>query len=140
MSYVKTVWANGDIITAAKLNNMESGIEAANAPEAVPTLTITWTNGGDTLTIPKAEIDYIASNCPSKIKQIDIEEGSDPVIGYSSLAGSGPDSVIYTRVESSDPASQTITLCVALSITSSDVYFEGDLLTLSGDNYVYNAN
>lgn len=29
MSYVKTVWETGDVITAAKLNNMEGGIEAA---------------------------------------------------------------------------------------------------------------
>ena len=29
MSYTKQTWANGDIITAEKLNRMESGIEAA---------------------------------------------------------------------------------------------------------------
>ena len=29
MSYTKNTWANGDTITAAKLNNMENGIEAA---------------------------------------------------------------------------------------------------------------
>lgn len=29
MSYVKNTWANGDVITAAKLNNMEDGIEEA---------------------------------------------------------------------------------------------------------------
>ena len=29
MSYVKTVWETGDIITAEKLNNAESGIEDA---------------------------------------------------------------------------------------------------------------
>lgn len=29
MSYVKTVWETGDVITAEKLNNAESGIEAA---------------------------------------------------------------------------------------------------------------
>ena len=28
MSYVKTVWKTGDVITAEKLNNMESGIGA----------------------------------------------------------------------------------------------------------------
>ena len=28
MAYEKTTWANGDIITAAKLNNMEDGIES----------------------------------------------------------------------------------------------------------------
>lgn len=29
MAYVKTNWQTGDVITAGKLNNMESGIEAA---------------------------------------------------------------------------------------------------------------
>lgn len=31
MSYVKTTWATGDVITAEKLNNMEGGIGAAEA-------------------------------------------------------------------------------------------------------------
>ena len=31
MAYTKTVWETGDVITAAKLNNAEDGIEAANA-------------------------------------------------------------------------------------------------------------
>ena len=29
MSYTKNTWANGDVITAAKLNNMEDGIASA---------------------------------------------------------------------------------------------------------------
>ena len=28
MSYVKNIWANGDVITAEKLNNMETGIDS----------------------------------------------------------------------------------------------------------------
>lgn len=30
MAYTKTVWQTGDVITAEKLNNMESGIEKAH--------------------------------------------------------------------------------------------------------------
>lgn len=30
MAYVKTTWETGDVITAEKLNNMESGIETAD--------------------------------------------------------------------------------------------------------------
>lgn len=30
MSYDKNTWAKGDVITAAKLNNMENGIESAS--------------------------------------------------------------------------------------------------------------
>lgn len=45
MAYVKTVWATGDVITAAKLNNAENGIEAtaivadAALPKAGGTMT-----------------------------------------------------------------------------------------------------
>lgn len=31
MAYVKTTWQTGDVITAAKLNNMEDGIEDASS-------------------------------------------------------------------------------------------------------------
>ena len=39
MSYNKTTWANGDVITAEKLNNIESGVEEANSPLVV---NFTW--------------------------------------------------------------------------------------------------
>lgn len=48
MAYVKTTWATGDKITAVKLNNMESGIEAANA---VPFKYITATFADGALTV-----------------------------------------------------------------------------------------
>ena len=35
MSYTPNTWQDGDTITAAKLNNMESGIENANTPFVV---------------------------------------------------------------------------------------------------------
>lgn len=31
MSYIKNTWANGDVITAAKLNNIEDGIDSIQA-------------------------------------------------------------------------------------------------------------
>lgn len=31
MAYTKTTWNTGDVITADKLNNLESGVAAANA-------------------------------------------------------------------------------------------------------------
>lgn len=31
MSYVKTVWETGDVITAEKLNNLENGVEAVGS-------------------------------------------------------------------------------------------------------------
>ena len=34
MSYEKQTWANGDVITAEKLNHIEDGVDAASFPEA----------------------------------------------------------------------------------------------------------
>lgn len=48
MSYTKTTWANGDTITAEKLNNAESGIEEINMSYEKQT----WSNG-DTITAEK---------------------------------------------------------------------------------------
>ena len=48
MSYVKTEWDNGDIITAEKLNNAEIGIEEINMSYEKQT----WSNG-DTITAEK---------------------------------------------------------------------------------------
>lgn len=43
MAYTKTVWQTGDVITAAKLNNAEDGIEAASPIEVLQE----WTRGDD---------------------------------------------------------------------------------------------
>ena len=32
MAYTKNTWASGDVVTSAKLNHMENGIEAASSP------------------------------------------------------------------------------------------------------------
>ena len=44
MSYTKTTWVTGDIITADKLNNMENGINGSYP------LLVTYTSDGDTTT------------------------------------------------------------------------------------------
>lgn len=38
MSYVKTVWETGDVITAEKLNNLENGVESASGEKIVGTI------------------------------------------------------------------------------------------------------
>lgn len=48
MSYEPTTWANGDIITATKLNNIESGVQSVSS-SYTPT---TWVNG-DIITATK---------------------------------------------------------------------------------------
>lgn len=69
MSYEKTVWANGDIITAAKLNNMENGIEAASeAASAGGIMDLHITIEEDVYTIPKSEIDAIIAGVPYAVR------------------------------------------------------------------------
>lgn len=41
MSYNKTTWTSGDVITAEKLNNIEDGLEAASAGPSYPSITVT---------------------------------------------------------------------------------------------------
>ena len=55
MSYIPTTWATGDVITAEKLNNMESGIENANNPFVV-TLTPTLQDYAGTMDKTVGEI------------------------------------------------------------------------------------
>ena len=54
MSYTKTTWNSGDVITADKLNNIESGVEAASGSgsESGP-LIIHGTKEGTVVTLDK---------------------------------------------------------------------------------------
>ena len=54
MSYTPTAWQTGDTITAEKLNNMESGIEAA---DNVAVVTVTGTSNNFTVSHKPAQVD-----------------------------------------------------------------------------------
>lgn len=49
MTYTKTTWANGDVITAQKLNNLENGVEAANNFGGAFYVTFTETDDNGTI-------------------------------------------------------------------------------------------
>ena len=54
MSYTKTTWETGDVITAEKLNKMEDGIEsAAGSSSGGATLVVTYSEEGTTGTLNK---------------------------------------------------------------------------------------
>lgn len=59
MAYVKTVWQTGDVITAAKLNNAENGIEAAS-PYILDLTGETWVVDGEICRLA-ASIDDLVS-------------------------------------------------------------------------------
>ena len=51
MSYIPTEWQTGDIVTAEKLNNMESGISAASASGGGLVVTMTVSQSGGEWTV-----------------------------------------------------------------------------------------
>lgn len=54
MSYTKTTWHKGDVITAERLNKMEDGIEsAAESSSGGATLVVTYSEEGTTGSIDK---------------------------------------------------------------------------------------
>lgn len=59
MSYTRTIWVNGDVVTAAKLNKMEQGIaDAQNSGGAngfSPVVTVTDITGGHRVSITDAD-------------------------------------------------------------------------------------
>lgn len=64
--YTPTEWATGDVITAEKLNNIESGIENNESGiDAVKTLyvtvTLTWGGGTPTVTLDKTYDEMLES-------------------------------------------------------------------------------
>ena len=50
MSYIKTTWETGDVITAEKLNKMEDGIESAGGDDSVFIVNIDAEDSGGTIT------------------------------------------------------------------------------------------
>ena len=61
MSYSKNTWANGDTITAAKMNHMESGIEAAAAAAGGAYKVTFSVSGGATLVADKTIAEIYAA-------------------------------------------------------------------------------
>ena len=52
MAYEKNTWASGDVVTSAKLNHMENGIEAASSPYDLVIVADTTEYDGDDITTP----------------------------------------------------------------------------------------
>lgn len=59
MAYTPTVWATGDVITAAKLNKAEEGIAAAN--DISGGLSVSISSADDYLTFDKTAADVLAA-------------------------------------------------------------------------------
>ena len=94
MSYTKTNWRDGDVITAAKMNKIENGIESANSGSGsgggrIIELTSGLSEGTFLPIEPNLPMEYFAGACLgfngqySIIKRV-LEEydGQGNVIGY----------------------------------------------------------
>lgn len=69
MAYTPTVWATGDVITAAKLNKAENGIAAAS--DEVLVITITWGADYNSATLDKTLADITGAQVPIVIASYD---------------------------------------------------------------------
>ena len=55
MSYEKTVWVDGDIISAQRMNNIQNGIESANSKESENSSPVVFFNLEDIINQAKSE-------------------------------------------------------------------------------------
>lgn len=88
MAYTKTVWETGDVITAAKLNNAEDGIEAANEIKGI--LCLEMTKEDSTATLSEKAGDIIAAAAAGPVYLPDGDPDIDGSAYYYML-----ESVVY---------------------------------------------
>lgn len=88
MAYEKHTWADGEVITKEKLNNMEDGIEAAGSGEITATATVDNTTGtpGVTVTADGSALNF-AFTCIKGEKGDRGDTGADGAPGEPGTAG-----------------------------------------------------
>ena len=111
MAYVKTNWQTGDVITAAKLNNMETGIyDATEAAAAAFAPDIDNPQNGDVIKYDSTEEKWV-NGAASGGFDPDITDPQDgDVIKYDSTAGkwvNDTDSTVEDFIITCTPASAT---------------------------------
>ena len=97
MSYSKNTWQSGDVVTSAKLNNIEGGIESASSAVIVVeytdeddtiTLGMTWQEiHGKVLVVPMTN--EFGSVCGLVVSAMISDEGDNPVYVIYLVNGSG---------------------------------------------------
>lgn len=151
MSYEKTVWADGDIISAQRMNNIENGL-AAVAAQGQNTGSIVVFNLDDIIDEAQSENGFRLSTFTDAIKQgktICILERANANNDYSSLqdsvyflASSGSyDSTIYFVFEKSriflDRSDKNLTYARLFFIFNEDQQL---LARINISQYVYNLS
>lgn len=104
MSYTPTTWANGDTITAEKMNNIEQGIvNASSGGSSVVNVGVTVTSGNQevTFTLDKtwAEINEITETGGVAYLKITSETASAQMVSGTSIG-----TILYLCRVPSDPS------------------------------------
>lgn len=76
MSYTRHTWASGDVVSAARLNNIEDGIEGGGG------LVVTATKNGDTWTLDKTAGEIyqaFTSGMAVILTKTDVFDGTDVI-------------------------------------------------------------
>lgn len=127
MAYVKNVWATGDVVTAAKLNNMEDGIEAA---AVLPT--VSEVNAGEVLGVT------IGGNWSNTtlIKVVPIETGTPNYLNltYATASNLLNNGKLLALLDLSNPDDSKMEI-----ITSWGYYAEDSVYFISNNNVYFTA-
>lgn len=114
MSYTKTTWTKGDVITAEKLNKIENGIEAASSSDVSRTIDLT--------SLEQLAIDGIGTHL---VYKYDVDLTANDFVGakvkYNYLM-SNTDVVRSTIVVDAYPVPNTQIINVSLSNNNSFSY------------------
>ena len=108
MSYEKQTWANGDVITAEKLNHIEDGVYANSQSGGVLVVHVTWNEAGTEAYLDKtyAEISVaFASDAIVQVIYIGQEGGASGVISEWFVGDDG----YYVTVDNYEYVADTAT-------------------------------
>ena len=126
MSYEKTVWTAGDIITAEKLNNIENGVEAASGGGYnLAVVTVTNSTGDDF---------YVSfTNCT-----IVVVDDQNNIFTRSGIVAGTPQYIIPSNPMLSANYKYTFDI-----LSDSDIYdvtVNGNTVPFATDKYAYTYN
>lgn len=152
MSYDPTTWANGDIITAVKMNKIESGVQSVNN-NYTPT---TWVNG-DIITAVKLNNieqgianagggggDYSAAQVTVTISNENVEwinlaftenNGDYGEISAGAIANSGTYSVILYKGQAFGWIQSSVPPFMLNVSTTGDIEYDDDII-VTGDGTI----
>ena len=155
MSYTPQTWANGDIITATKLNNIESGVQSVSNSYTPTTwvtgdiITATKLNnieqgianaGGGSSDFSTAEVTFICNSpedVEATVKMATVEEAAPPFVANATSTGGfslfNGDEVVRTAILYKGHCGITFTNVVSASGTGDISHIDDAGAKITGD-------